>query len=253
MNKTSLLTAMIGSAALLGGVGMTHSSGPAPSTPAPSAQDAKLPCEVSVVGVGEMAVEPDRAQVVLGAVFEADTAGEAQHRVNRVLGQIIEDVRELEIEGTLIQTASISIQPVYDRPRNQAPRVKGYRASNTVSVQVDDISQIGRVMDVGVAREANQGYGVTFMLQDRAAAERDAMRLAVDTARQKAEVIASALDRGSMRVVRVTEQGAEPPRPVMQRGVESMAMRSMDAAPTPVEGGKITVRAQVTMDCVIGD
>ncbi len=249
--KTSLLTATLGSAALFGAVAATHTPAPAPTA---QPQASSVVCDLSVVGVGELALEPDRAQVVLGAVFEGDTAGEAQHRVNRVLGQIIEDVRDLKIVGTVIQTASISIHPIYDRPRNKAPRVTGYRASNTISVQVDDVSQVGRVMDVGLSHEANQGFGVTFMLQNRAEAEREALRMAVSEGKRKAQVIASELGLGEMRVVRVTEHGAEPPRPIMQRGIESYDMPSMDAASaTPIEGGKIIVRARVTMDCKVGE
>ena len=116
--KKPLLTcvALAGAAALalgaLGGLGARATGGHEP---------ASEQCELSVVGLGEVAREPDRAQVTLGAVFEADTAGEAQLRVNRVLGRVIEDVRELDIPGTVIQTASISISPVYHRPRNAAP------------------------------------------------------------------------------------------------------------------------------------
>lgn len=245
MNKPTILTICVASIVLLG---LTA----APSATS-SSQDLDRACDLSVVGVGELALEPDRASVTLGAVFQAETAGEAQRRVNRVLAQVIDDVRDLDIPGTQIQTASISIQPVYEHQRNKAPRITGYRASNSVSVQVDDVSQVGRVMDVGVVHEANQGFGVSFTLQDRAAAQREALRMAVSEARRKSDIIASELAMGELRVVRVTEQGAEPPRPIIQRGIESMDMMSMDAAaPTPVEGGKITVRAQVTMDCVIG-
>lgn len=244
MNKNTLLTLSVAAIVLLG---LTA----APSSTS-STQDLDRACDLSVVGVGELSLEPDRAQVTLGAVFQAETAGEAQRRVNRVLGQVIDDVRDLDVAGTLIQTSSISIQPVYEHQRNKAPRITGYRASNSVSVQVDDVSQVGRVMDVGVLHEANQGFGVNFMLQDRAAAEREALRMAVSEARRKSDIIASELAMGELRVVRVTEQGAEPPRPVIQRGIESAAMMRSDAAPTPIEGGKITVRAQVTMDCVIG-
>ncbi len=248
MNTNTLLTAALASVALLGVAAV-----PSTTTPAP-ARDLDTPCDLSVVGVGEIALEPDRAQVTLGATFQAETAGEAQLRVNRVLAKVIDDVRDLDIQGTVIQTSSISIHPIYDNQRNREPRITGYRASNSVSVQVDDVSQVGRVMDVGVAHEANQGFGVTFMLQDRAAAEREALRLAVAEARRKADVIASELAMGDLRVARVTEQGAEPPRPIIQRGIESRAMMATaDAAPTPIEGGKISVRAQVTMDCVIGD
>ena len=245
MNKNTLLTLGVAAIVLLG---LTA----APSSTS-STQDLDQPCDLSVVGVGELALEPDRAQVTLGAVFQAETAGEAQRRVNRVLAQVIDDVRDLDIAGTLIQTSSLSIQPVYEHQRNKAPRITGYRASNSVSVQVDDVSQVGRVMDVGVLHEANQGFGVNFMLQDRAAAEREALRIAVSEARRKSDIIASELSMGELRVVRVTEQGAEPPRPIIQRGIESMDMAARSvAAPTPIEGGKITVRAQVTMDCVIG-
>jgi len=167
-----------------------------------------------------------------------------------VLGKLIADVKDLDVEGMMIQTSQISLSPVYESGRGRdVPSIVGYRASNTVMVRVDDVTRVGDVVDVAVAHGANEAMGVSFLLRNPERAQLEALRRAVATARAKADAVAGAMGMKVERVEEVSEQGAEPPRPVYARGVEMMAM---DAAPTPVEAGQITIRAQVTMTCRLG-
>jgi uncharacterized protein len=210
--------------------------------PAEPIVNADMPV-VTVGGSGSVSVKPDRATIRLGAWHQADTALEAQSRVNEIISKATEAIRELDIEGMVIQTSGLSLSPVYDYQRNQEPRITGYRASITLSVRIDDIDRTGTVIDAAMKTGANQLQGVAFSLKDDSGARRDALRKAVEDARMKAETIADALGRSIYALVEVQEQGVSVP--VMQRGAESFRAMAADSAPTPVEAGEIEVSANI--------
>ena len=79
---------------------------------------------------------------------------------------------------------------MYDRPSrddpNVPPTITGYRATNTVSVRVLAIDQVGSVLDAGLGAGANQLGGISFALQDTTQPYLDALAAATLEARQKA-------------------------------------------------------------------
>ncbi|MFU8827952.1 MAG: SIMPL domain-containing protein [Phycisphaerales bacterium] len=207
---------------------------------------------VGVSGTGEVSVKPDRATVRIGASHQADTAIEAQSRVNEIIDEATKAIRALDIEGLVIQTSGLSLSAVYDYRRDQEPRIIGYRSSISLSVRIDDIDRTGRVIDAAMSTGANQLQGVEFSLQDDGEARREALKRAVHDARSKADAIADALGRSLVGLVEVREQGVSVP--VLRRGAESgeMMRMSADAAPTPIEAGEISVRANVEITYSLG-
>ena len=205
---------------------------------------------VTVGGTGVVSVKPDRAMVRVGAWQQAETALEAQSRVNEIITKATEAIRGLDIEGMVIQTSGLSLSPVYDYQRNQEPRITGYRASITLSVRIDDIDRTGTVIDAAMNTGANQLQGVTFSLKDDSGARRDALRRAVEDARMKAGTIADALSLPLGDLVEVAEQGVSVP--VTQRGAESFRTMAADSAPTPIEAGEIRVTANIQITYNLG-
>jgi len=88
---------------------------------------------------------------------------------------------------------------------------------------------------------------VRFDLKDRAALEREALRLAVVDARARADAAAAGAGRTVDRVLRIDDsRQPEYPRPMM------MATRtSADTTTTPVEAGPIEIRATVVLTVTI--
>ena len=87
--------------------------------------------------------------------------------------------------------------------------------------------------------------GLRFDLRDRAAAEREALRLAVQDARSRADAAAAGAGVQVVRVLRIEEQRMfEPgPRPMMRQ----MAADSMAADAPPITPGTIEIRSTVTL------
>jgi len=198
---------------------------------AASASEA-APSAIVVSGTSEVFAAPDRAMVSLGAVVEAKQALDAQK-------QLAQDEK--------IRTAGLSLNPIYSHPVPKAgqepetPRIAGYRASNTVRVQVDDLERVGIVIDAGIAAGANQLAGLVFDIRDDLKYRRQALQLAAQEARSKAEALASALNLQLGEVLEIREEGGPAVYPVERR------FAAPAAAGTPVQPGQVQVNAGVSV------
>jgi uncharacterized protein len=220
---------------------------------AQQAVDRREPVPVlSVNGNGEVQVAPDTALVRLGVTRQAQTGQAAQQGVNTVLRAILEGITALGVAERHIQTSQLTLFPIYAQERPEPmreprqPRIVGYQATSTVTVRVEDLDQVGPVIDAALTAGANQFEGVHFTLRDDTQVREQALSEAVREARSKAEVIARALNVRLDSVIEVAEGGVSfipPPYP----GREMMAMRAAADTATPVSPGEVTVTANVTI------
>lgn len=209
---------------------------------------------IVVNGNGEVRVAPDEAVVLLGVVAQEETAREAQNEASRIAGAILSAVAELGVGNEAIQTSQLYLTPVYEQggPRQQVPtepRIIAYRASNTVSIRLSDLSKIGPVIDAGIESGSNQVEGVSFQLRNDRNARQEALTAAVTEARGKAQVMATALGVELGPILDAQEGGYSIDRPQFAQA-RMMAMES--AADTPVAPGQVTVAASVTLRYRIG-
>lgn len=192
---------------------------------------------------GEVRVAPDMATLSFGVVTEAATAQEAMALNARRMAEVSAALRAAGIEPRHVQTSGLSLAAQYDYVENSPPRLRGYQASNRVSVIVEDMDRTGRVVDAVVAAGVNQVDGIAFGLKDPAAAENAARRLAVRALQEKAALYAGALGVPLGGIRALTEGGGYVPRP--PQPMYARAEMSADAS-TSVSPGELTVRIDVT-------
>ena len=152
---------------------------------------------LTVTGFGEVRMAPDEATVRLGVTRQRETAQEAQEEVNEVAQEILEAVIQLGVRAEHIQTSELRLSPVYTTRRpgsSSEPRVVAYRASNMVSVRLENLSLVGLVIDAAMKSGGNQLQGVHFALRSDLSAREQALKEAVKAAAQKATAISEALD-----------------------------------------------------------
>lgn len=203
---------------------------------------------IAVEGTAEVRSDPDVATVRLGVVAQAPTAQAAQERASRTANAILAAVRGLGVPAAQVQTSDLSLSPLYpNNPRagNEEPRIVGYQATNTVSVRLEAMDQVGRVIDAGLQAGANRVDGVDFALRDEGPARSRALAQAVAQARQKAQAIAAALGVRLGEVLAAEEGGGGEvtPKFALRGGVAAMAAE----AATPISAGQIAVTATVTL------
>ena len=166
------------------------------------------------------------------------------------MSAVLQKLKGAGLAADAIQTRGYDLQPEFDYA-NGRQTLRGYVARNSVEVRVDDLPRVGEILDLAVAAGATSVSGVRFDLKDKAAAEREALRLAVEDARQRADAAAAGAGMKVERIIRIEEQRATvdaAARPMM------MAMRAeaaQAAGEPPIEAGELELRATVTLTATI--
>lgn len=198
-------------------------------------EDDRKPATIEVTAEQTVSVAPDIAVFQAGVVTNADTAGAAMSDNRAKMNAVFDAIKKAGIADKDVQTAGITINPQYKYEENNAPKVTGYQASNTVTVTLRDMAKIGDVIDALVGQGVNQMNGPSFQVDDRDAALAEARTAAVKKARARADAYAAAAGVKIARVFSITEAGDSMPQPYP---MARMAMAEAKSA-TPVATGEV--------------
>ncbi|TMI91013.1 MAG: DUF541 domain-containing protein [Bacillati bacterium ANGP1] len=192
---------------------------------------------IMVSGQGTVEAMPDQAMITVGFQITRPTANDAQDRASRAMTQILEQIAAVGVPRERIRTIEINLYP---QRRPQSDDISGYQAVQRVTVTLDDLALVGRVLDASVAAGANLLEGATFTLRDPAAARSRALAAAMQDARSAANALASAAGLTPPRLVRIQEVGGSAPPRAAGIHAPNIAMTA-----TPVAPGTLSVSEQV--------
>jgi uncharacterized protein YggE len=214
------------------------------------AQERQTPQPPAIVTSGEAMVRraPDQAFVTAAVETRARNPKDAQRQNADVMTAVQQKLASAGIIKDAVRTLGYTIRQEVDVVNGKrVPRE--YVARNAVEIRIDDVSRAGEIIDVVVQAGATSVGAIRFDLKDRAAAEREALRLAVVDARARAEAAAAGAGLVVERVLRIDD--SRPPV-MYQRDVGSAAeAMPLRAADTPVEPGTVDIRAHVTLTVAI--
>lgn len=202
---------------------------------------------IAVGGTGRIVAVPDMAEITVGVVTQGPTASQAQEENNRLMQAVLQKLKEIGLSEAEIKTGELSLFPEYaSSEKEQTPRIVSYRATSTLIVTVKPVEKAGLVVDAALAGGANQVHSLRCLVSNTAELQLKALTLAVQAARQKAEVVAQALgvQLGPPRSVAV--EAGEPWAPVYR----AAAMSLQDATPVLPGQVEITASVQVTYSIV---
>ncbi|WP_171121131.1 MULTISPECIES: SIMPL domain-containing protein [unclassified Ruegeria] len=206
---------------------------------------------ISVAAAGTVQTAPDMATIILGVTNEDTQASTAMQATSVAVSQILSRLEELGVEAQDIQTRDVSLSPVWSGRGNQAgekAEITGFVASNRVIVRVQDLSQLGSLMDAVIQDGANDFGGLSFGVKDPKPLEAEARAKAVAEATAKAEQLAQAANLTLGPVQTINEQVASV-RPAAQMREFNMA----DSGGVPVAGGEISISVTVSMEFGISE
>ena len=203
------------------------------------------PATIAVTGEGKVEMAPDMAMLSLGVMTQADTAAAALKANSDGLSGALDRLKAAGIEGRDIQTSGLSLHPNIDySSTGREPQVRGYTASNMLTVRLRDLSVLGQTLDAVVTEGANTLNGLSFGLQDPDEATDEARRRAVADAAHKAALYAEAASVTLGRIVTISEQGNYGgPQPMMM----AEARLAKDAGSVPVASGEISIGATISV------
>ena len=207
---------------------------------------------ISVSGEGSVEAQPDRATISVGVVTRDKNPSAVQAANAKAASSVINSIVALGIERRQISTGNYNFNPVYRHFDNGRRELDGYEATNSVTVIVDDLSLVGKIIDAALNHGANRVDSLNFGLRNKAAYQDEALRLAIRDARHKAEVAAAALGKSIVGVRSVSINSSHVSAPRNYKMAAAMVEDSAAGFETPIESGTLTCFANVHVEFEIG-
>jgi uncharacterized protein len=204
-------------------------------------QPSNVSREMTVTGNGEIAAEPDYAQIQIEVRTQGKDVSAAQQENAQIMNRVIGSLMALNIPREDIQTANYSISPMYDYIEGRQV-FRGYEVQNAITVKIMDISQAGTVIDTAVLNGANQVSAIQFKIEDSANYYRQALRLAIVDAHAKAVAMAETMHVSIQPIpIEIIEESNHAiPFPVFK----SVQMSNQEIM-TPIEQGTMLINATI--------
>ena len=203
---------------------------------------------LTVRGTGIVSVSADQAQVVLGVRETSVDVQVAQATVNGKINAIYDALLAAGVAKKDIGTESLYIYANYDYSQG-VEQLVNYTATNTISISTTEIEKVGEYIDIAFGAGANTLENVNFSARETTEAQKEALQLAVESAFEKAEIIAEAAGMAIESVTTISEgtdyyygdSGAKYSNARME------AAAGLDEA-TMVQASSVQVTATVTME-----
>ena len=203
---------------------------------------------ISVSGEGIVEAQPDRATISVGVVTREKNPSEVQNSNARAASSVINSIAALGIERKNISTGNYSFSPVYRHLENGKNVLEGYEATNSVTIIVDNLNLVGKVIDAALSHGANQVNSLNFGLRNKAAYQDEALRLAILDAKRKAEIVATTLGKSIVSVRNVSINSNRVSAPQNYKMARAMAEDSAAGFETPIESGTLNCSASVHVE-----
>jgi uncharacterized protein YggE len=210
----------------------------------------KLVPSITVVGQGEVLVQPDQANVSVGVTTEAENASDAVRENSQRMAELLKTLRGLNIPDKHVQTSHFNVSPKqsFDRTGKQPPKIVGYTVTNQVNVKVLEVARLGAILDAVVQAGSNRVQGIGFSVAEPGPHLDQARRKALADARHRAELYAEAAEVKLGAALLISEQ-SPPVSPRFALG----ARIAMAADSVPIATGEETITAHVNVTYAIAE
>ena len=205
---------------------------------------------MTVQGAGTVKVDADRVNISLGVREVAPDVAKAQGSVNEKIAAVIEALKGMGVDSSAISTNGLGVYPNYDYASDGSETVAGYTAYNTILVTLSDVDGSGAYIDAAFAAGANSLDYVEFAAADTAEASDKALALAMENAKDKAQVLAGAAGVTLGGIVEIREDGSYG---YEANGLYAKSAEEDMGSGTEVLASKQTVTATVSVTFAIGE
>lgn len=207
---------------------------------------------ITVSSSQEVYVTPDIARLVFSVNTEAATAQECQKLNSQSLDQVLGYLKSQGISEEFIQTSDYTLEPNYDW--NSGRTIIGYQMSARVTVSQIPIDQVGSLITNTVEQGANRVESVSYLSSQYEESYQEALKKAVDSAREKAQVLAEAGGCSLGPVIHMSEYMPDTSVRARDSYANYNAPGSMVAAKAEdmaVMPGQLKIEAQITVDFAV--
>lgn len=222
----------------------TVSAAPATNTNVSSANSERN--VISVNSSETITVVPDIAEIVYAVRTEAKDAASCQQKNTEDVAKVIELLKGLGVEETSIQTSDYYMYPIYNYSGN-TQRITGYEASTSLTVSKLPIDSLDTILAQSVQTGINNIQSITYMSSKYDEGYSNALKLAMESARAKAEALAEAGGCSLGSVVGVRENSNYSEARYTDNALSSK-MRSMESLAAGAEDGSSIMPGEVVVE-----
>lgn len=198
-----------------------------------------------VTGQGSITLEPDLAVLNLGVEATGATVADARNEAAAAMDAVVRALKARGVADKDIQTTSFNIYPQYDYIevvedgiRRGKQVLRGYTVSNSASVKIRDLGNVGPIIDdaAEAGGDAVRINGIGFTVDNPKPFETQLREAATKDALAKAQQYASLTGVSLGKLQYIVELGGASPQVVSQ----DFALKAVAEAArieTPVSGG----------------
>ena len=190
---------------------------------------------VTAIGSSSIEVQPDEVEIYINVASTEDSAQTAKDKVNSITDEVVIQLMLLGFDKSEIQTQGFSVYPEYNWETREE---KGFTASQSIVLKTNDFNKVAEIVDAAVDSGALVSY-INFGLSEEKRNEfkAEALKLAGEDAKRKAEATASGLDKNLGSLVSVNSESFDfMPYTLFESGTGGDAKQAaLDLTPSDVE------------------
>ena len=204
--------------------------------------------QISVSASASRTISPTYALLSLGISTSAADVGQAKVENDRVMSAVVSRLQALGVTKNNIKTSYFNVNPQYDYSANNggANKVKGYTVTNRVTVRINDLNNVSKIIDGTVNAGATSGDSLHFNADITPDLTDQLITEAVKNGRHQADVVAAAAGErvGQLKSANVSTSNSygNDVSPRLYK-VNAVALSSS----TPIEKGDITITQNVDL------
>lgn len=205
------------------------------------------PNTIAVSGMAEQEVAPDMAYIDVGINVRADDAETARTQEAQIASKIRRALLGLAITDNDLQNTSYYLYQEYKVDRNGVRTADKYVLDSSIKVTVKDLDKLSQVIDNVVKAGATNISNITYALSTQNIIQRQLLATAVENARDKAVVVASAGSRtlGNMLSADINSFDGGTIVAYGANKLRSTTNIAEDGVATKLSPGKIKLNARV--------
>lgn len=204
---------------------------------------------ITVSGQGIVYAKPDVGYVNVGVEIQRLTAKEASEENAKIMNQIVSALLKLGVKEDDLTTLDYSIQPVYNYPEKEAPVLVGYMVRNNLSIKITkklangdlDTGFLSEVLDAATSNGANVISGLSFDISNKDELKLEAIKLAMEDAKKKAEAALEVVDEKIKGVAEINISDVYYP---VYRDVKNITSEMQTPIFTGTESVQVTVNVK---------
>ena len=200
--------------------------------------------EVTVTGRAEVRVVPNEAVLSFAVETLNEDLNLSKQENDKIVTTALDAVRELGLDANQIKTDHIRIESVYANPRSNREFL-GYKVTNSVAVTFQDVGLVEEMLSSVLEAGVNRVSGIIFRSTDFRQHRDEAMMMALDAAKEKAQAMARQLGSKIGKPISIQE-GTSRRFPNPSNSIQNSSPMG-DGMNGPIAPGKLSIPAVVTV------